>query len=86
MKGYEEMTTRELELAISRLSERLEDLERRGSGLTETLYSVQQVADMFGVTKEAIYKRISRGEIPAIKLGRLHIRAVDLEKILGKAV
>ena len=86
MKGYEEMTTKELELAIAMLSKRIDDFEKRGLRFKETLYTVQEVADMFGVTKEAIYKRIKRGEIPTIKLGTLRIRAVDLEKILGKVV
>lgn len=81
-----EMTKKEMEVLIEKLNARIADLEKKGSSIKETLYTIQEVADLFGVTKEAIYKRISRGEIPAIKLGTLHVRAVDLEEILGKAV
>lgn len=80
------MTKKEMESLIEKLNKRIAELEGKGSELKETLYTIQEVADMFGVTREAIYQRISRGEIPAIKLGTLHVRAVDLEEILGKAI
>jgi len=81
-----EMTKKEMQVLIEKLNERIAYLEKGGTSLKETLYTIQEVADMFGVTREAIYKRISRGELPAIKLGTLHIRAVDLEELLGKAI
>lgn len=83
MKGKEEMTTKELIRMTEELKERVEKLEVQSYGYDKPLYSVSEVADMFGVTKEAIYKRIKKGELPTIKLGTIKIRACDLREIMG---
>ena len=80
------MTEKELTRALEELNKRIDNLELKKVAIEKPLYTIEEVAKIFGVTKEAIYKRISRGEIPAIKLGTLHVRAVDLEEILGKAI
>lgn len=77
------MTTKELIRMTEELKERVEKLEAQSHGYDKLLYSVPEVADMFGVTKEAIYKRIKKGELPTIKLGTTKIRACDLREIMG---
>lgn len=83
MKGKQEMTTKELIRMTEELKERVEKLEVQSYRYDKPLYSVSEVADMFGVTKEAIYKRIKKGELPTIKLGTIKIRACDLREIMG---
>lgn len=83
MKGHEQMTTKELVRMTEELRERVEKLEAESCGYSKPLYSVPEVADMFGVTKEAIYKRIKKGELPTIKLGTIKIRACDLRELMG---
>lgn len=83
MKGKQEMTTKELIRMTEELKERVEKLEVQSYQYDKPLYSVSEVADMFGVTKEAIYKRIKKGELPTIKLGTIKIRACDLREIMG---
>ena len=48
------------------------------------LYTVQEVADILGVNKTAIYGLVKRGELPAIKLGTTKIRHSALVLFLDK--
>ena len=47
------------------------------------LYTVIEVGERLGVSKEAVYLMIKRGEIPTVKIGSMKIRACDLEKLLN---
>lgn len=45
---------------------------------------VQEVADLFGVTKPTIYRRIQRGEIPVIRFGaRVLVPRAKLAEMLS---
>lgn len=80
------MTNKELQNLVKELIKRVEELEGKALGLNKPLYSIQEVADMMGVTREAIYQRINRGEIPAIKCGTKKIRAIDIAHLMGQPI
>lgn len=47
--------------------------------------TIPKLAEILGISRIAVYKRVKSGEIPAIKVGRTYVitdRTVD--KILGK--
>lgn len=77
------MTNKELQNVVQELMKRVEELERRTLGLNKALYSVQEVAEILGVTREAVYYMIKRGELPTIKFGTTKIRAVDIAQVMG---
>lgn len=77
------MTNKELQNVVQELMKRVDELERRTLGLNKALYSVQEVAEILGVTREAVYYMIKRGELPAIKFGTTKIRAVDIAELMG---
>lgn len=76
------MSTEELMNHIKHLDNRIEELEKASALGNKQLYSVAEVARMLGVTKEAVYYMIKRGEIPTIKLGTMKIRGIDLDNLL----
>lgn len=80
------MTNKELQNVVHELIGRVEELEKRTLGLNKALYSVQEVAEILGVTREAVYCMIKRGELPAIKFGTTKIRAVDIAEVMGYGV
>lgn len=80
------MTVKELTRAVEELSKRMDKIELNNSEFEKPFYTVAEVAKIFGVTKEAIYKRIKNGEIPAVKFGRMRIKRADLNRLLGKNV
>ncbi len=48
-------------------------------------YSTQEVADLLGISRVAVFKKIKSGEIKAEKLGRNYlIKKENLPQILGK--
>ena len=55
------MTNKELQNVVHELIGRVEELEKRTLGLNKALYSVQEVAEILGVTREAVYCMIKRG-------------------------
>ena len=67
---------------IKHLDSRIEELEKATISNGKQLYTVAEVANILGVTKEAVYYMIKRGEIPTIKLGTMKIRAIDLDNLL----
>ncbi len=79
------MTNKEMQQVVQELLKRVERLEHTPAGFDKAIYSIQEVADMMGVTREAVYQRISRGEIPTIKLGTTKVRAVDIANLIGYA-
>lgn len=76
------MSNNELVKRIEELARRIEELESNTIKLDKLLYTVPEVANMLGVTKEAVYYMIKRGELPTIKLGTTRIRAVDINNLL----
>lgn len=48
------------------------------------LYTINEVAELLGTSAQQVYKLISAGLIPALKLGRLKIRPAALEAFLEK--
>lgn len=50
------------------------------------LYTVIEAADLLGVSRHNIYKRINAGELPTVELGdtrsKLRIRADDLQALI----
>lgn len=74
---------RELTKKVNELTDRINQLERNDIGFHKRLYTVPEVANMLGVTPEAVYYMIKRGELPTIKLGTLRIREVDLLRIVN---
>jgi len=54
-------------------------------GTTEYL-SLEEVADMLGVTYQLIYRLARSGELPAIRLGKLYrVSRVDLDAYLERS-
>lgn len=53
---------------------------------TETEYmSLEDVADMLGVTYQLIYRLVRAGELPAIRLGKLYrVSRTDLDRYLER--
>lgn len=76
------MSMEELMNQIKHLNSRIEELEKAAVSNDKQLYTVAEVANILGVTKEAVYYMIKRGEIPTIKLGTMKIRAIDLDNLL----
>ena len=76
------MSMEELMNQIKHLNSRVEELEKAAVSNGKQLYTVAEVANILGVTKEAVYYMIKRGEIPTIKLGTMKIRAIDLDNLL----
>lgn len=76
------MNDLELMEKVNELTRRVEELERNSIDFDKALYTVPEVAKMLGLTREAVYHMIKRGELPVIKLGNIKIRKCDLLKIL----
>lgn len=48
--------------------------------------SLEEVADMLGVTYQLIYRLVRSGELPAVRLGKLYrVSRVDLDCYLAKS-
>lgn len=73
---------RQLAKKVNELTEKINELEGNNIDFDKALYTVPEVAKMLGLTREAVYHMIKRGELPTIKLGTIKIRATDLLKIL----
>ena len=80
------MTNKELFKLVEELQKRVKELESQKIGFDKELYTVGEVAAMLGKSHEGIYKMIRRGELPTIKMGCTRIRAVDIARIIGRAV
>lgn len=51
----------------------------------EKYITIPRLAELLGVSRIAVYKRVKKGEIPAIRIGRIYVitdRTVN--RILGK--
>ena len=49
-------------------------------------YSLEEVADLLGVTYQLIYKLVRNGEMPALRVGKMYrITGDDLEAYLNKS-
>ena len=47
--------------------------------------TIPQLAKLLGVTREAVYKRVKKGQIPATRVGRNYIISEPVvQRILGK--
>ncbi len=52
---------------------------------TSEYMSLEEVAEMLGVTYQLIYRLVRSGEIPAVRLGKLYrVSRTDLEKYLAR--
>lgn len=50
-------------------------------------FSIPDVASLLGMSRVAIYKKVKKGEIPALKLGRTYaISSVYVAQLLGKNI
>lgn len=76
------MSNLEIIKKIDELTQKIEELEHNNIDFDKALYSVPEVTKMLGLTREAVYYMIKRGELPTIKLGTIKIRKCDLIKIL----
>lgn len=53
--------------------------------MIKEFYSVKELADMLGISRIAVFKKVQSGEITAQKIGRSYlIKAADLPHILGR--
>lgn len=77
------MSNKELIKTVQELIKRVEELESKETEPTKPLYSIPEVAKVLGVTKEAVYCMIKRGEIPAVKIGTMKVRASDICNLIG---
>jgi excisionase family DNA binding protein len=51
----------------------------------EKYVTIPELAELLGVSRIAIYKRVKKGQIPAVKIGRTYvIRDRTVQEILGK--
>ena len=91
MKGVTAMSKVEIE----RLSKRMEHLEKEiyeiyslleNTKLDKHVYTVAQTAQILGITPQAVYAQIERGEIGAIKLGHIKIPGYEIKRVLGYGV
>ncbi len=49
----------------------------------DTYMSLEEVADLLGVTYQLIYRLVRSGELPAVRLGKLYrVAKADLDKYL----
>lgn len=80
---------------IERLSKRIEHLEKEiyeiyslleNTKLDKHVYTVAQTAQILGITPQAVYAMIYRGELTTIKIGRLKIPGSEIKRILGHEV
>ena len=54
--------------------------------LQKPFYSLEEIAEMLGVTYQLIYRLVRSGEIPAVRLGRLYrVSKPDLERYLEQS-
>ena len=54
---------------------------------TDTYITIQQLAKLLGVSRIAIFKRVKKGQIPAVKIGKTYmITDKTVNEILGKEV
>ena len=77
---------RQLTRKVNELTERVNELEHNNISFDKKLYTVSEVAKMLGLTREAVYHMIKRGELPTIKLGTIKIRETDLLRIVNGSV
>ena len=53
----------------------------------EKYITIPELAKLLGVSRIAIYKRVKKGQIPAVKIGRTYvITDMTIANILGKRV
>lgn len=53
----------------------------------EKYITIPELAKLLGVSRIAIYKRVKKGQIPAVKIGRTYvITDLTIANILGKRV
>jgi excisionase family DNA binding protein len=51
----------------------------------EKYYTIPQLADLLGISRIAVYKRVKKGQFQAIKIGRMYaIPKKSVVNILGK--
>ena len=52
--------------------------------VNKSLLTVSQVAQLFGISRVAVFKRIKKGQLPAMKYGRFYlIDKKDLPNVLS---
>lgn len=53
--------------------------------MTRATYSVPEVARLLGISRNSAYQAIERGELPAVRFGRLlKVPKVAIEKMLSQ--
>lgn len=67
-----------LEKEVARLNGMLEN-----NRLDKHVYSVAEVAGILGLTRQAVYTMLDRGELETIKLGHTKILGTSLRSKLG---
>lgn len=67
-----------LEKEIARLSRLLEN-----NKLDRHVYTIPEVAELLGVTRQGVYKMINRGELETVKLGSTKVLGSSLRSKLG---
>ena len=50
----------------------------------KVIYTIEEVCEELKVGKALVYSEIKKGKLPAIKLGALKIRGVDLETYINE--
>ena len=47
--------------------------------------TIPQLAKLMGITREAVYKKVKKGQIPATKVGRIYIISEpDVQQVLNR--
>lgn len=67
-----------LEKEVARLNSVVEN-----NKIDKHIYSVKEAADILGLTRQAVYVMVDRGELETVKLGRLKILGSSLKEKLG---
>lgn len=73
---------------ISRLEKQVAQLYSiaENNSFDKHVYSVSEVAEMLGITSQAVYLMIHRGELETVKLGTIKVLGESLRSKLGIAV
>lgn len=75
-----------------KLLSRIEEIQREvirlrllidNNKIDKHVYTVKETADLLGLTPQAVYAMIDRGELETVKLGRLKVMGKSLRDKLG---
>lgn len=61
-------------------------MEKKKNGLSKATYSVKEAAVVLGMTADAVYNAVHRGDVPHVRIGgKILVPRVKLDQMLGLA-